>query len=102
VCRPAKAFGKSFELVEDGIGGGDPHERDRVFVVPLDAAIDARGQVFNAFERTALDDLLGNKGKPALHLVQPGGKGRCEMDMKARASRKPGTHLRLPDEYRDP
>jgi hypothetical protein len=49
VCRHAKEFGKSFEFIENGIGGGGPNERGGVFVMPLDEAIDARGQVFKAF-----------------------------------------------------
>ena len=82
MCRPTKNFGKSREFLEDGIGGWSPHERDRVLVVSLDEAIDAGGQFFNALERATLDGPLANNAKPALHLVEPGRIGWCEMDMK--------------------
>ena len=83
----------SFEFLGDGIGRGRPHNGHGIFVVSLGEAIGARGEVLNAFELTALDGPLDNDAEPALDLVHPGCVGRCEMDMKARAPCKQGTHL---------
>ena len=36
---------------------------------------------------------LGEEGKPAFHLIKPGGIGRREVDVEARPCRQPGPHL---------
>ena len=47
-------------------------------------------EFMNATKDTTLDLLFGEQRKPAFELVQPGGAGRCEVEMIARVAGEPG------------
>src|SRR5690242_13823032 len=57
--------------------------------------IDFRDQFLHALERPPSDDLLGDAIEPDFHLIQPGGIGRGEMNMKARSRCQPTFHSRM-------
>jgi hypothetical protein len=54
--------------------------------------IDFRGQVLNAPESASSNRLLGDDVEPDLHLIQPGGVGRSQMDMKTGVQGQPAPH----------
>lgn len=61
-----------------------------MLVVPRDEVIDLAHQLFDAFERTTADRLVGNQSKEAFDLVEPGTVGECEVDVPARSGCEPG------------
>ena len=54
-----------------------------MLVVVLNERSDFALQVGHRVERAATDRLVGNQREPALDLVEPGGVGRGEMQVKA-------------------
>ena len=60
MSRSADSCAKSFELGDDRIGGGGPHEWLAVLVVVSDEVIDFRGQILDRSERAAADRLVGD------------------------------------------
>ena len=68
-----------FNLGEDGLGGGSPHQRRGIGVVVLNKALDLRHQRFDAGEGSAPNRLLGDDAEPALDLVElsDGAKKTC-------------------------
>ena len=93
MCCPGNTRTKPFNLGEDGLGGGGPHERRGIGVVMLNKALDLRHQRFDAGERSAPNRLLGDDAKPALDLVELRGIGWCVVAVVARAPGQPGFDL---------
>lgn len=58
----------------------------------MDEAIDLGGQFLHAPECAPADGLLGNDVVPDLHLVQPGGIGRRQMDVELGMQGQPVLH----------
>jgi len=56
--------------------------------------LDCLLQALYAGKRSPPNPLLGNFGKPALDLIDPGPAGRCEVQVVSRMACKPANHLR--------
>ena len=66
--------------LQDSIGGFGPDERFWVIVRGLDEGVDGGLEFMHAAMDAALDLLVGEEGKPAFDLVQPGGAGWREVE----------------------
>ena len=71
------------------MGCGGPDEGFGCLVVLGEVVVDGRLQFGNAFEYTAADGIAGDLGEEAFHLVQPGSRGRREVEMEARVLFQP-------------
>jgi hypothetical protein len=60
-----------------------------------DERIDFSHKIFDAGKGAAANRLLSDYTEPALHEVEPGSIGRCEVDMKARPAGQPDGAYRL-------
>jgi len=83
------------QFFEDRVGRGGPLERLAVCVVVGDEVIDALYELFDAGERAAADDLVGNQREEPFDLVEPGAVGRDEVHVPARSRRQPCLDLRM-------
>ena len=59
----------------------------------LDEGVDLVDQFLDASKRASADGPLGDQGKPAFDLIQPGRVGRGVMNLVARPLGQPGTHF---------
>jgi hypothetical protein len=84
----------SSDCVEDGIGALGPDERLWVVIMGPDEGGDAGLEFIDAAMDGALDLLVGEQREPAFDLVQPGGAGRCEVEVIARVTSEPGLDRR--------
>jgi hypothetical protein len=66
------AAAKAFDACQDIIGGLDPSERLRIFVLPTDERLDRRDQLFDRRVSASLDLLFGQQREEALDLINPG------------------------------
>jgi len=89
VFRLANMLTKSFDLFEDGIGGGGPDKRLGVNIGVLDKMIDLPDQVFHASECSPADRLLGDDVEPDFDLIEPRGVRRGEVDLIPGAAGQP-------------
>ena len=71
VSCPINKFTDALKFVEYRVGGGSPSERSLVGVVMSDVGVDLPHQFPDVAERAAANRLLGDKGEPALDLVEP-------------------------------
>src|SRR5215469_2307362 len=83
VCCPVNTFTKSLNLGEDGIRRGSPNEWLRVAVRVLHVVVDFGNQFLHAAERSPANGSLRDAVEPDLHLVEPGGISRSEVDMES-------------------
>jgi hypothetical protein len=65
------SFAKSFDLVEDRIGGRGPDKRFAVLVVMAEIPLDRRFQSPHVLERAPSDPLGGDLREKALDLIEP-------------------------------
>ena len=84
-CRLAEAF----DAGKDVISGFGPSERLGRSVVGLNKATDRLLEFVDRSVDTATNLLLGQQGEEALDLIDPGSRGRSEMQMVARPPGKP-------------
>ena len=82
-----------FNLCEDVLGRCGPDEGLGAFVMFGEVFVDRDLQVREAFEDAAPDALAGDLGEEALDHVQPGRRGRGEMEMEAWMPLQPGDDL---------
>ena len=54
------------------LSGGGPDEGFRSTIVSPDIVVNGGDEFIDTFEDSAPDTLLGDFGKPAFHLVEPG------------------------------
>src|SRR6202521_6417814 len=80
---------------DDFVGVGDPLERRRGGVVIVEEAVDGGLEVCDGSEHAALETPLGQDGEEALDGVEPGGRGRGEVERPAGMARKPPSHDRM-------
>lgn len=80
---------KSSHACQNLIGGFRPHEGRRLFVRMGDVGPAGVPECRRAAMYPAPQLFLGEQSKPALHQIQPGGAGRREVDMEARALEQP-------------
>ena len=76
-----------------GIGG--PDEGLAIGIVFLDEAIDGGLKVDDGAEDAALQPSSGQLGEEALDGVEPGGRGRGEVECPAGMAGEPGAHPRV-------
>src|SRR5215472_11641423 len=81
------------ELGQDDLGGFGPDEGFGAGVVLGEISIDGGLQVDDRAEHTTADALPRHLGEEVLDRVEPGGRGRCEMEGPARMARQPSQHL---------
>ena len=85
----------SFDSGEDAGWVGGPDEGFGVGIGFLDEAVDGGLQVDDRAEHTALQAPPGELGEEARHRVQPGGRGRREVERPAWMPGEPGAHFRM-------
>jgi len=83
---------KSLDAREDVIRGLGPRERPGVIVVQIQVLANGLFELARRTMRAAPDVLLGERGEPALDLIQPRGRGGGEVNVKARVASEPGAH----------
>ena len=83
------------ELGHNGLGGLGPDERFGASIVLSEISIDGGLQVGDRAEDAAADALPRHLGKEVLDRVEPGGRGRGEVENPARMARQPGQHPRI-------
>ena len=77
---------------DDGVDGCGPAERLGIGVVGVEVVADRLVQFDDGAEDAALQAPLGQGGKQALDGVDPGGRGRREMDVEAGMPGQPALH----------
>ena len=78
---------------ENSVWIGGPDEGFGVGIGFLDEAVDGSLKVDNRAEDAALEAASGEFGEEALDRVQPGRRGRGEVEGEARVSGQPGADL---------
>jgi hypothetical protein len=71
------------DLLDDGIGVGGPDERLGIIVGLRLEPVDGSLEVGDPCKDAALEPASGQLGKKALDRVEPGGRGRGEVELKA-------------------
>ncbi len=88
------SYAKSRDIGEDLVRGLDPCEGLGVIVMGGQKETDGVLESAGAAVSPSAELLLGEQSEPTLHLVDPGGVGRREMEMKPCVAKKPA-----PDEW---
>ena len=73
------SLAKAGDVGQDLVGGLGPDKRFGVFVGDVQVAVDGSLQFGAALMHAAAQLLFGEQTEPALHQVQPGGAGGCEV-----------------------
>ena len=94
VCCRRSSLAKSFDFVEDGIGGRRPDKRLAVLVVVRQITRDRRFQGGHVLEGPAPNALRRDLREESFDLIEPARAGRREMQVVARVAHKPPHHLR--------
>ena len=81
------------EFGHNGLGGLGPDERFGAGIVVGEISIDGGLQVGDRAEDAAADALPGHLREKVLDGVEPGGRGRREMEGPTRVTRQPSQHL---------
>jgi hypothetical protein len=81
------------DLLDDGIGVSGPEERFGIVVGLPHEAVDGGLEIGDAFEHAALEPTPRQLGEETLDRIEPGGRGRGEMEMEALVSPQPGVNL---------
>ncbi len=76
------------DFFDDGTGGGRPDEGCGVGVVLFEVVVDGHLQVDDGVEYAATDALSGDLGEEPLDQVEPGRRGRREMNRGWRLSHR--------------
>ena len=85
----------TFDGSDDFIGIGGPHEGLGVIVGFLQEAVDGGLEIDNRAEDPAFEAAPGQLGEEALDRVEPGGRGRGEMEDEPRMPAEPGANPRF-------
>lgn len=80
-------------LGEDGFSGSRPCVGFGIGVVGVEICLDAGDQLRDAAEDSAAQVFLGQVTKPAFDLVEPGRRGRGEMQVKPLVPLQPSLDL---------
>ena len=81
------------DFLEDGGCGSGPDERLGAGVVLFEVVHDRGLQLGDGVEGAATDAFFGDLGEEALDQVEPGRRGRGEVQMEARMRREPASDL---------
>src|SRR5712691_7912094 len=80
-------------LFDDGVGIGGPGEGFGVLIGFGEEAVDGGLEIDDAGEDAALEPLPGQLGEEALDGVEPGGRGRGEVEVEALVPAEPSLNL---------
>ena len=80
-------------LFDDCVGVGGPDKGFGIVVGLAQKAVDGGLEVGDAPEHAAFEPAPGELGEEALDRVEPGGRGRGEVEMEALVPREPGADL---------
>src|SRR5262249_30040369 len=80
------------ELSEDRVGGLGPDERFWVSIVLGEIGVDRALEVDDRAEDAATDALAGHFGEEVLDRIEPGGRGRGEVEGPTWMTRQPSPH----------
>src|SRR3954470_20848813 len=80
---------------DDLVGVCGPGEGLGVMVGLVEIAVDGGLEVDDGAEHAALQSALGERGEEGLDGVEPGARGRGEVEGEARVAGEPGQHLGL-------
>ena len=83
----------AFDSSKDAVGIGGPDEGFGVGVCVGDEAVDGNLQFVEGPEDAALETLTRELGEEALDGIEPGRRGRCEVEGPALMSGEPLAHL---------
>src|SRR6266446_9892255 len=83
------------DLLQNLLYAGRPDKRLGSIVVSGDELLDGCDQIGNTREDSATDALVGQFTKPAFDEVEPGRRGRGEVQVEARMLGQPGLDLRM-------
>src|SRR5437667_2919227 len=86
---------KTVELGQNGIGGLGPDKWFGSGIVLGEISIDCGLQVGDRAEDAAAGALAGHLGEEVLDGVEPGGRGRGEVEGPARMTRQPGQYFAM-------
>ena len=81
------------EFGQNGLGGFSADEGFGAGIVLGEIRIDGGLQIGDRAEDAAADALPGHLGKEVLDRIEPGGRGRGEVEGPARMARQPGQHF---------
>ena len=76
-------------------GSAVQSEGFRVFIGLGEVAVDSGLEIDDALEDAAFEPLPGQLGEEAFDGIEPGGRGRGEVEMEPRVPFEPGPHLRM-------
>ena len=71
------------DLLDDGIGVSGPEEGFGIVVGLPQEAVDGGLEIGDSLEHAALESTSGQLGEEALDRIEPGGRGRGEVEMEA-------------------
>ena len=77
------------ELLDDGIGVSGPEERLGIVVGLPQEAVDSGLKIGDALEHAAFEPTAGQLGEEALDRIEPGGRGRGEVEMEPLVAPEP-------------
>ena len=77
------------DFCEDFFRRFGPDEGLGVSIVMVEVLVDGRFELGNGGEDAASDAVLGDQAEEALDLIEPGGRGRGEVQVKARVLGQP-------------
>ena len=83
------------DLLQNLLNAGGPDERLRFLVVVLQVFLDGVDEFGNAAKNAPADPFLAQFSKPTLDQVQPGGTGRCGMEVESPVLAEPAFHPRM-------
>ena len=83
----------SGDFFEDVSGGGGPDERFGFDVVLLEIGFDCRLEFSDAAEDAAADGVAGDQAEEAFDQIDPGGRGRGEVEVEAGVALEPSLDL---------
>ena len=78
---------------DDLVGIGGPHEGLGVIVGLFEEAVDSGLEINDRAEDPAFEATSGQLGEEALDGIEPGGRGRGEVEDEPRMPAEPGAHL---------
>src|SRR5436190_14779539 len=81
------------DFAQDEVCGSSPHEGLGLLVVSLDVVLDGLSESRDAQEVAAADALLGDLGKEALDLIEPGTVSGNEMSVPTWMAGQPAHHF---------
>ena len=83
---------KALDAGHDVISGFGPYKRLGVSVVLIEVSANSGLQLASGAMRAAADLALSQGSEPALDLVEPRSRSRCEVDVKSWMACEPGAH----------